>query len=129
MANPVYFPGDVQIQGTLYAVGFTPPALSISDAQIAAAAAIAASKVIHQHRAFYAQGSGTTAAAATQVIYVGYGTTAAAIDFKAGAIVANIGAATCTVDLKKNGSSILGAVITLNNTQTARQLVTATISN
>jgi hypothetical protein len=130
MPQAGYLYGDLQIQGSLYVQGgFTPPANSIVDASVAASAAVAATKLQHQHRAIYAQGSSTTAAAATQVIFAVFGATGTVVNFEAGAVVPNVGAATCTVDLKKNGTSILGAAISLSSSQTARQLVAATISN
>jgi hypothetical protein len=74
---------------------------------VAAGAAIAATKLEHQYILTYAQGSATTAAAATQVIHTVYGATGDIIDFKAGSVVACTGDAAITVDLKVNGTSVL----------------------
>jgi hypothetical protein len=57
-----------------------------------------------------------------------YGVSGTLLSFKAGSIVANIGAATVTLDLKKNGVTALSAVITLNNANTARVAVSGTLS-
>jgi hypothetical protein len=37
------------------------------------------------------------------------------VAFVAGAVVPNVGAATVTVNLLKNGTTVLSAVVTLNN--------------
>lgn len=120
--------GDVLVNGTLTAVtDFNCPAGSITNAAVDAAAAIEATKIIHQHQPVYAQGSATTAAAATETLWIAYGA-ATLVAFRAGSVVANIGAAACTVDLKKNGTTMLSAVITLDNANTARVSEAATLS-
>jgi hypothetical protein len=55
------------------------------------------------------------------------GATATVIKFLAGCIVIPIGAATVTVDLRKNGSTILTGVITLNSSSISRIAQAATI--
>ena len=47
---------------------------------------------------------------------------------KAGSIAAAIGDSTVTIDIKKNGSTILSAVITLDSSNTARITEAGTIS-
>lgn len=120
--------GDVLINGTLTVVtDLNAPASSITNAAIDSAAGIEATKLEHQYQPVYAQGSGTTAAAATETLYVAYGA-GTLIAFRAGSVVANVGAATCTVDLKKNGTTMLSAVITLDSANTARVVEAATLS-
>ena len=99
----------------------------IEDKHVAAGAAISASKLEHQHRAVYAQESATTAAAETLVAHVVKGTNGTLKTFKAGCVTACVGDATITVDLKVNGVSVLTAVVTLDNGQSARELVAGTI--
>jgi hypothetical protein len=94
---------------------------------IKSAAGVEATKLEHQHRIPYAQPN-TTATTETRVLYVCYGLTARVIDFRAGSIVACIGAATITLDVKKNGTTILSSVLTLNNANTARVAVAAALS-
>lgn len=65
---------------------------------------------------------------ATQVIHVVKGATGTIISFCAGSVTPCAGAATCTLDLKKNGTTVLSAVITLNNTHSAYEVVEATLS-
>lgn len=120
--------GDLLVRGKANFASLNIPAGTVTDAMIEALAGIAASKLQHVHRKEFAQGSASNAAAATQVIHVVIGTTATVMSVKAGAVVPAIGAATATVDIKHNGTSILSSAITLNSSQTARQLVSATIS-
>lgn len=54
---------------------------------------------------------------------------AAVVSFNAGAITAAGATTTVSIDLKKNGVSILSAPIVLNNTQAAREKVAATIAS
>lgn len=89
------------------------PASSVTNAAVAAAAGIDASKLEHRHRPLYTQPN-TTATSVTQVIYVAKAA-GTVNSFRAGSIAACAGAATITVDLKKNGSTILSAVITLDS--------------
>lgn len=54
---------------------------------------------------------------------------ATVVSFKAGAITVAGASTSVSVDLKKNGTTILSAPIVLDNSQTARQKVAATISS
>jgi len=93
---------------------------AVAKEHIEAAAGIEATKLEHAHRAVYAQESATTAAAAKdEVIHVVKGTAGTLQEFKAGNVVANLVDATITVDLHKNGVSILTAAIELDNTDLA----------
>ena len=71
----------------------------------------------------------TAATTETRTLAVILGTTGTAVTFKAGSIAKAVGDSTVTVDLKKNGSSILSAVITLDNANTNRVLEAGTISS
>ncbi len=119
--------GDVYVVGNLNSRTRTYPAGSISNAAIAAAAAIAATKQIQQHVKHVSQESGTATPDEEFCIHVVYGATGTAVAFEAGAVVANVGASVVTVDLHKNGTTVLSSVITLNSNHTAYETVTATI--
>jgi len=121
-------PNDLLVQGTLTPAAITLPALSVTNAAIAAAAGIAASKVQHAHRRILAQASATTVAALTQVVHVVIGATGTIQAVKAGAVVPAVGTDTATVDVKKNGTTVLSGIISLTSSQTARQLVSGTIT-
>lgn len=120
---------DVYVTGNLNSQTLTIPAGTILNAAVNTAADIAATKLEHRHKLVYAQESGTNAADESRVLYVCYGATATVIAFEAGNVVAATGNATCTVDLKKNGSSILSAAISLDSTNAARVVEAGTLSN
>ncbi len=101
---------------------------AVANAEVDAAAAIAASKLEHQHRLIYEQESATTAAAETRVVHVVDGLTGTLKGIKAGSVVANAGAATITVDLLNNGVSILTATFDLDSGDSAYDLVAGTIA-
>ena len=121
--------GDWLFRGLVKFAALVIPNGSVTDAMVAALAGIAATKLQHVHRQEYAQGSASNAAAATQVIHVVLGSTATVVTIKAGAVVPAVGAATATINLYKNGSTILSSSITLNSSQSARQLVSGTIAS
>lgn len=118
---------DMFFGGTLRATTLVPSDGCVFDKHVAAAAAIGTAKQVHQHRATYSQPN-TTATTETRIIHCVRGLTGTIKEIAAGSIVANVGAATVTVDLRKNGTTVLSSVITLNNTHTARQNVTGTIA-
>ena len=105
------------------------------DETVGAGANVAASKVQHKHRKTFSQ-SGTVVAAmspihvvtATTLMVAGQAATANAIAFRAGVIAPCTGNATITVDLQKNGVSLLTAPITLNSASVARTSYAGTIT-
>jgi len=119
MAAGARFENDVHVAGNLSAGTMTIPALTITDAMINPSAAIAASKQDHRHHAMYSQESATTSADEARPLFVVYGATGTIISFKAGSVVANIDDSTVTVDLLKDGASVLTAVITLDSDNVA----------
>ena len=100
----------------------------ISNVHVATNAAIAASKLQHQHRQTYAQASATTAAAESRVVHVVKGAIGELRTFSAGCVVANIGNSTVTVDLLKNGASVLTAAILIDSGDAAYAVVAGTIN-
>lgn len=129
MAYVMTVDGDMHVQGKVTCNGIVLPADSVGDAAIPTGANVQAAKLEQRPKITYSQESATTAVAETRVIHVVHGATGTLRAFRAGSVVANIGGATITVDLKKNGSSILTLPITLDNTKTARQIVTAAIAS
>jgi hypothetical protein len=118
--------GDLYVPGTLGCGNFSPAAGAVKKAAIDPFANLP--YTAHQSRPSptYAQPN-AAATTETKVVHVVYGATGTILAFRAGSIVANIGAATVTVDLKKNGVSVLTGVITLNNANTARVAVAGTL--
>src|SRR5437868_389932 len=119
-------PNDVYVGGNLSAQTMTLPANSITDAAVKTASppsgSIAATKLIHRREEIYSQESATTVVSGAYVKKIIRGTTATLLDFKAGSVVINVGAATIVVDLLKNGTTILTATITLNSSSVAYAL-------
>ena len=103
------------------------PAAAITNANVAGNAGISASKLEHQHQPNYSQESGTTAAAEDRVIHTVHGATGIVTAFAAGCVVANIGAAVVTVDLHKNGATMLTAAIDVDNGDAAYAVVAGTV--
>ena len=98
---------------------------SVSNASVAATASIASSKLNHVFRAPYAQPN-TAGTSETRVVHVcrGAGTL---LSFVAGSIAAATGDATVTLDLRKNGTTVLSAVITLDSGNSNRVVEAATL--
>ena len=114
--------GDYQFLGAISAKTINQPLGSISDAEIQAGAPgnyIEASKVSHKHIKTFAQDFTTTAVAERRVVHVVHGATATVEQFQCGAAVAAIGGATATIDLKKNGTTILTGTISLTSATAA----------
>lgn len=110
MVNTTY--GDMHVTGTLTAGALTPSGGSVTNSSVSASAAIQASKLEHQLHLTYGQSG--TAASVTIPLHCAYGATGDIISIKAGSVAVAVGAATVTVDLKKNGTTCLSGVITLD---------------
>jgi len=120
--------GDLHVNGTLTAKVMSPPDATITNAMVSTTADIASTKLEHQHAINYSQAN-VAAADETRHIHEVYGASATLLDIRAGSIVAAIGDSTVTIDLKKNGASVLSAVITLDSTNTAYTAEAGTISS
>ena len=124
------FNEDIYVNGSLGAKTFLPSAGAILDAHINAAAGIQTSKMVHKYRKHYNQNGG--AVSATIPIHVLQSATGGTIaSFKVGSVAATTGSSTVTVDLKKNGSSILTAAIQLDSVtnKTARTLYAGSLNS
>ena len=101
---------------------------SFGNAQIGTTNPIAANKVDHQYAPILAQVDGSAASAETRVVHVAKA--AGTVEqFQAGPVVAATGDSTVTIDLHKNGSSILTATITIDNGDAAYAKVPAAIDD
>lgn len=120
--------GDLQVTGRLIAGQFSPPSQCVVADSIQAAAGVEASKLEHQYEPVFSQEGGTNAAAEVRVVHVVKGATADIVSFHAGSVVAATSTGTCTVDLKKNGTTVLSGVITLDSTNTAYVVEAGTLS-
>jgi hypothetical protein len=114
--------------GVLAPSSFAPPAGSIPNVAIPAAAGISASKLQHQYEKEYAQPGATAAFVERKVVHVVRGANASITDFQVGAVVAALGAATATVDLQSNGVSLLTAPVSLTSATAAYGLVAGALA-
>lgn len=96
----------------------TLPGSTVGNSQILAGAGIEAEKLEHHHSITENQPN-SAATTETRVIHSVYGATGDVLAFEAGSIVAATGNATVTLDLKKNGTTILTGVVTLDSGNTA----------
>ena len=104
------------------------PAGSFGDPQIGAANPIDAAKLKHQYAPRLAQAHGTAATAERRVVHVARASgTVAAVE--AGPVVAAVGDSTVSVDVRKNGTTILSAPITIDNGDAAYAKVAGAISS
>jgi hypothetical protein len=127
--DPVTFNGDVAVLGTLIVRGGVKiPSGSITDDAVQAGAGVQYTKLEQQRRAVHRQPN-TAAAAETAVITAIVGSTGTVLGFKAGCIGPCTGADTVSVDLKKNGATILTAPISLTSAQAAYAQVAAAIAS
>lgn len=109
-------PGDLMVEGTLTARIVASRTASITNAMVSATAAIDATKMQHQHQhPVVLQNHGSAPTAVRKTIARVRGLTGTVVRFEAG-IVQPLTVGSVTVDLYKNGSTILSAVITLNTT-------------
>lgn len=122
--NPRHYRAAVSFNDSILSL----PNSCVDNANVEAAADIAYSKLEHLHVITNAQPN-TAAADETRAIHVVYGATGTLKGFAAGSIAKAVGDATCTVDLKKNGSSVLTAVITLDSGNTNRVAEAGTLAS
>lgn len=113
--------------GTMRPDVFIPPSGCITDDAVVAAALLAYTK-LQQMRVESGNQPNSAATTETRTMAVVVGATGSILSFKAGSIAIAVGAATVTLDLKKNGTTVLSAPITLDTGNTARILESATIS-
>jgi hypothetical protein len=102
---------------TVSFTAITLPSSSIANGHIVAGAGIEAEKLEHLHSITGNQPN-SAATTETRVIFNTWGATGDVIAFEAGSIVAAIGDSVVTLDLKKNGTTILTGLLTLDNANT-----------
>jgi hypothetical protein len=111
--------GNLVVNGQLVVTGqMYLPASTVTAANIVAAAGIEATKLQHQYEPLYAQSG--TASAVTIPLHRVRGSTATVVAVVAGSIAAAVGDSTVTIDVRKNGTTILSGAIVLDNGNAAR---------
>ncbi len=119
--------GDYFINGALRATTLTPSDGSVSNAKVAADAAIAATKLDHQYMPTYSQNANSASAADRRIVHVANGAgTIVSID--AGSRTLCTSNAAITVDVLKNGTTVLASSIVLDSGNTAYILEHGSIS-
>ena len=106
--------GDVLVRGNLRAGSMALGANAVGDTEFKAADPLAADKQEHQHVARYTQPSGTAAVAATEVAHHAHGA-GELVAVYVGSVVKATGDSTATVDVKKNGTTVLSGTVVLDN--------------
>lgn len=109
---------DVRVEGILSARTLVPSAECVFDIHVAATAAIATIKMLHKHLKRVSQSG--IAVAETRAIHVVIGATGTLKYFRVGSIEPCTGVAEITIDLLKNGVSILTAPVVLTSSDTGR---------
>lgn len=104
------FDGDVHVMGRLTCGTFVAPSDSISDSAVGTVTPIAATKTVRRGRAMYSVEAATIPTAGTYPIHLAYADGIVKA-FKVTQVLACLAGATVTVDLKKNGSTILSATV------------------
>jgi len=123
--QPSRHEGDLHVTGNVSCGTLDYPALSLVNADVSASAAIAYTKLGHKHNKTYAQAGNSVDE--TKVIHVVHGATCTLLNFECGVVTAFVGDS-CTIDLKKNGTTVLSAVVTLDDGDAAYAKVAGTIS-
>jgi len=120
--------GDWHVGGRLTADTMVLPNDAVADAAVSSAAAIATHKLRHRHLAGLTQASATTATTTRIPVLVVRGSAAEVKALVAGLVSKNIGAATVTIDLLKNGVSVLSSPLVLTSTPVDYEVSSAAIN-
>ena len=120
--------GDYHFTGAVTMNEMNIPAGTIVNTDVAAGAAISASKLESRLELTYAQDRDAMAHRASHIIHSGYGATGDIIAFEAGCAVIGGAGASVDVDLLLNGTSVLSAAITLDSSNTALTPEEATLA-
>ncbi len=105
------------------------PSGAVSDTNVAAAAAIQTTKLLHQYLKHYSQAA-VNVAAERKVVHVVRGTGGEQLaEALVGAVTAPIGAATFVIDIQANGVSLLSAgPVTIGTSQIASNYATYSLT-
>lgn len=130
MARSATFTEDVLIAGSLIVTGDNVilPAGKIDNADIAAGAELDASKLVHYTPVVWSQ-DGTAAAVTEQVVYCCQADDGATLKVvEVGCVTVPTGSATATVNVKKNGTTVLTSTVVIDSANSAYTPEAGTIS-
>ena len=111
--------GDLLVLGTLTPARLTVPGGCVSDPAVPAGANVNSTKLMQRYEPIYTQPSGVAVVSERRFLHMVRSSTAVIQQIQAAVKQAITGADTVTVDLLKNGASILSAVLTINSTLAA----------
>lgn len=117
-----YLGGSVRFGGTVAL-----PSSSVGNDQINPASPIAAEKSVHQYQPKLAQAHGSSATAERRVVHVA-NAAGTLVAVKVVPVVAAVGDSTVTVDMRKNGTTMLSSTVTINNSKAGYSTTAGTIS-
>lgn len=117
--------GDLVVRGTIVATAVVQPAGSVTSDSVQAGANIDADKLESRIYVSHAQPN-TAATTETRTLFVAQ-RPGIINKVQAGSIAKAVGDSTVTVDVKKNGTTILSSVLTLNSSNVNRTPADATI--
>ena len=118
--------GDMVVKGRLSPTLLDIPDNIIVDADVSSSAKIATTKLQHRHQVGFGQPN-TAATTETRSLFIAR-SIGTIMEIGAGSIAIAIGNSTVTVNVLKNGTTVLTAVITLDNANVARTIELGTIS-
>src|SRR5947209_17341515 len=118
--------GTVQVE-SLVPISITLPSGSVTDSNIVAGAKVAYTKCGQKFQPCYRSSGSSSVANDRQVIHVVRGATGSVVSARVGVTTAATGNAATTVDVQKNGTTILSATVSVGTTA-AYTLLTPTIS-
>lgn len=119
--------GDLTVRGTLAPTALNAPAGCIGDTQASGSSPLGVTKTTHRHVRTLAQVHGSAASAERRAVHRAHaaGTVAAV---RVGVVVACIGDSTITVDVQKNGTTILSAPVVIDNANAAYAVEAGSVS-
>lgn len=120
------WPGSMHVAGTLTADEWGLGTSIMKDENVAGDAAISCLKVQQQYIHRYVQDHGAVVATKRSPLFVAFGD-GVVTQLDAGLILPNVGAATVTIDIEKNGTTILSATLELDNTNGVREMIAGSI--
>lgn len=120
--------GDYHVDGKFSAKEMILSDGAVDDDAVGGGADIAAAKLEHRFQPVYAQPGGSASAAERKAVHVVHGATATLNGVQAGSRTACTGNATITIDVQKNGVSVLTSTFVLDSANTAYVTEAGTVS-
>lgn len=128
MANPDRINNDMHVNGHFSAKTMAIPSNTVVNDDVHGSADISYTKLQAFHKGFVAQNIADAVVNEEVPIHTAYGATGTVIAVRVGCAVKAVGVATCDVDVKKNGTTILTGAVQLTSGNTNWLPVAGTIS-